>query len=382
MSKPDKIAKLLERLETVGAWTSIVSAVAPIFPEDSRLRGLFAAIGPGVKETRNLIQLNWVNQHVYGFESIRSRPLLSLARTHGRVVARYPAGDGDYELIEIGRARVLANVDAWSQMRSSVPHGDLVIELFGVLAASGRAGALRLTRESIDEDWTAEFEPDAPLGMSGFVEAIARDLAPELAIASRSVLLWGASGLGKSVAARQLARLVDGPTIVLDAGVLVDSEAWTMVTSLEPACLIVEDIDHGLAPVASMVLGQLERVRATVRLVVMTANAFPRTPDWPEDEQDPISRTGRIDRVYKMDVLDRGLARTIADLPVDLLDIAVSRGFSGSDVAELAVRWRAHPTRRAKYFAHLRVADGLPRDVLDSIDQLEFLGEPALQHGE
>lgn len=129
---------------------------------------------------------------------------------------------------------------------------------------------------------------------------------------SRSYLLVGAPGTGKSLTVQWLVRMLALTSVRIDLGLLgtsADSRGAAVTASLEsmlrilkPDVMILDDLDR--VEVTGEMLALLERARTSCRVVIATANSL-------SSLSGAATRPGRFDDIIKFDKLDMGVVQNI-----------------------------------------------------------------------
>lgn len=130
---------------------------------------------------------------------------------------------------------------------------------------------------------------------------------------SRSVLLVGAPGTGKSHAIRSIARALDVTTLRVELAALLDHADGpsaddlkdgldTLVTMLDPEAIVLDDIDR--AGTDARLLRFLEEASAAGRVVLASANGTATMLG-------ALLRPGRFDEVVRYEKLDLGLLQSL-----------------------------------------------------------------------
>ncbi len=126
--------------------------------------------------------------------------------------------------------------------------------------------------------------------------------------ASRSVLLVGPPGTGKTTAARQLADRLGSRSVQIDVGALTQMlretarfnregngdpclNLQTIVDCLQPQAVLLDDIDR--VGFGAEMLGMLEQIRLRVPLVIATANGYGSL-------NSAVLRPGRFDEMVRV----------------------------------------------------------------------------------
>lgn len=118
---------------------------------------------------------------------------------------------------------------------------------------------------------------------------------------SRTILLWGPPGTGKTSIANGLAKKIGGLCIEIFAS---DIQAFTdidLVRAMAPTVIIVNDIDHIQHPTEA-ILNFFEDVKKVAKVVIITANTV--------DLKQALKRPGRFDELVNVknlsgDVFDK-----------------------------------------------------------------------------
>lgn len=225
---------------------------------------------------------------------------------------------------------------------------------------------------------------------------------------TRTVLLTGPPGTGKTMTARWIASRLAKPLLVLDLAALMSNELGRSAQNLSEALdaaqrarsvLFIDEFDA----VASARSGtdDVGEARRLVNVLLMRLDRWPpgelllAATNHPELLDRAVGR--RFETTIDLPVPDRParagiLQATLPDLPCEHAEVlaAVTEGRSGSDLATAArhaareAALEERPPTLADVAAHLRGADGaLPRKVRDeAIAALSSYGMPTRAIGE
>jgi hypothetical protein len=130
---------------------------------------------------------------------------------------------------------------------------------------------------------------------------------------ARSFLLWGPPGTGKTSIADGLARKVGGLCVEVPAHVLKDFTDLSLLRSIKPTVLIVNDIDS-LSMIENSVLKFFEEVRSLVKLVVVTSNSLTLKP--------ALTRPGRFDEIIHVEALGNDVFKKVISKSLDDLNLS------------------------------------------------------------
>lgn len=131
-----------------------------------------------------------------------------------------------------------------------------------------------------------------PPASRGVVEPRTQKIIEQLRRRSRSVVLYGPPGSGKTTAARQIAAAMGGHAVNLAASAVSEADAWRFVHAMRPTTLVIDDVDS--AGGLDHALADLERARTYAGAIVATAN----TPDVLRSAARRPGRLGSIPAVY------------------------------------------------------------------------------------
>jgi hypothetical protein len=130
---------------------------------------------------------------------------------------------------------------------------------------------------------------------------------------TRSYLLFGKPGAGKSHIMRAVAHLAGGFSLRIEAAELAGTRTATAaIDILKPSAVVIDDIDRLESP--SKILGPLERLADVTKLVLASANH--------EEKLDFAGlRPGRFDQLWHIDALDEEIhARLVGDVEKEISD--------------------------------------------------------------
>lgn len=152
---------------------------------------------------------------------------------------------------------------------------------------------------------------------------------------SRSYLLGGVPGTGKSVAIRWLTNTLGMTSMRIDLRLLSDEtdnvagSLETMLNMLQPDVMILDDLDR--IEVNAQVLAFLERARNMCRIVIASANFISALSG-------AATRPGRFDDIITFDKLDLEVVRSILGDSADLAELVAD--LPAAYVNEFASRCR------------------------------------------
>lgn len=112
--------------------------------------------------------------------------------------------------------------------------------------------------------------------------------------ASRSVLLYGEPGVGKSCMAQTIVGSLGGLTLFIEAVEVDELDSDTLKTCLDMLCpdgVIIDDLDR--IPDSSYLLSLIDRVRGSTKVFIVTANNIKKFDA-------AMKRTGRFDEVVEV----------------------------------------------------------------------------------
>lgn len=251
--------------------------------------------------------------------------------------------DHGQALVSFGEHHLVTDGEEWFASASS--HGDLARTAVELRLAELGCGRLQLTNTGMQADRPYE-GLTSPTAIR-LTETLQREL--ESGAPSRTLLLLGPPGSGKSVLARQIAdaladALADRVVTMTSQMLLTEtysSGAVAFLEALRPGALVLDDYDRIDPQSVGVSLDTIDRLRAACRVVIFTANSL--------DTLGPAQRRpGRFDRIEIIDHLDIEIARRMAaSLPDSVREEAAEKLLAGY-LAELVVRVRAGADARVE----------------------------------
>ena len=247
--------------------------------------------------------------------------------------------DFGQSLVSFGEHTLLTDGDAWFASASS--HGEIARTAVELRLAELGCGRLQLTDAGLQADrpYDGLISPTA----TRLTETLRREL--ESGAPSRTLLLLGPPGSGKSVLARQIADGLADRVVTMTSQLLMSemhsSSAIAFIEALRPGALVIDDYDRIDPASVGISLDTIDRLRAACQVVIFTANSL--------DTLGPAQRRpGRFDRIEVIDHLDIEIARRMAaSLPDSVREEAAAKLLAGY-LAELVVRVRAGADARAE----------------------------------
>jgi len=203
-------------------------------------------------------------------------------------------------------------------------------------------------------------EPESYIGSNG-PNALAQRLDC-YGDAPRTILLRGTTGVGKSILARQTARLLhrgSGRTLKIAGSVLRDcqfDELLSLVRLLRPSVLLLDDLNLDDQRRVDDFLLLLESLRdpGSLVFVTMMTNEEPKAKPKMGDAYFPGMRPGRIDEVYSIRLPNESQRRNILHhyygrfhinrIPLKTHDqiARATKGLSGAYLSEIVRRLAIH----------------------------------------
>lgn len=190
---------------------------------------------------------------------------------------------------------------------------------------------------SVSERWVISGEGDenlevdsSPLGLPGKRSGeIADRLSNYLSRGiSRSLMLHGPPGTGKSIMARQIAsKLCHGYFRVANVRSLT-FKSWNLLYKWAPKAIIFEDVDHH--SMDGELLSVIERQREVTPCIIFTSNSVGKL-------RGAFRRPGRIDLFEYIDELDEELFKSISK-PIPERHLETVRKFPVAYLNELVLR--------------------------------------------
>lgn len=126
----------------------------------------------------------------------------------------------------------------------------------------------------------------------------------EAAGRTRSVLLWGEPGTGKSYITREVGKAFGGLTLRMTSETLGDADVSGLIQFLAPNVILIDDFDR--LQNQGQVIKHFERLREVSKLLLITVNDM--------DELDrAVLRPGRIDDVIEVNKLDEEVFQKLTE---------------------------------------------------------------------
>jgi hypothetical protein len=303
----------------------LVAAAAAILPDGPAKRWIGGTAGL-VTATADVIRGGELGHD--GWQSFRCEITAAALAQYGETVTR----GNTQMLMKLGEHTLVTDQYNPAWMRSESTKED-VVRTVAELSIATMTGAerLRLTETGLHDDG------HVPEHQAGFVREVEERMRAELAsgASSRTLLLVGPPGSGKSIAARQLASRMGELVLTLTSALLIGEHhesAIAFIEALRPDAVVIDDYDRR-GDSDGISLDLMDRLRAAARVVIFTANSV-------SSFTSAELRPGRFDRIVYVTKLDAETARMIGgDLPESIREEALN-GLLAGYLHELVVRVR------------------------------------------